>query len=99
MGDENKEDRWDYDIKISDGDNDKDITNDDQDDLLSAAIDSKMKQHKSLVDVLMDGPQKIIDQKTESQNDETKSDTEDDHEVKEEIKSAERWDYDIKLSD
>merc|ERR1712228_1025118 len=47
------EDRWDYDIKLSDNDERED---EHDDNLLSIAIDCKLKQNGSLVDVLMEGP-------------------------------------------
>merc|ERR1712228_333904 len=111
--DEKKEDRWDYDIKLSD-DEQSEQQNDNN--LLSVVIDSKLKQCGSLVDILMQGPNQIHKQQQENaeiniklnaqkereQIENTKNESNENNESQQqnqESKSIDRWDYDIKLSD
>merc|ERR1712228_281423 len=72
-------DRWDYDIKLSDDENNN--NEDDMDDnLLSIAIDAKMKQNGSLIDVLIKGPEIIQNEETEKQNEDNMDDGNDKNE-------------------
>merc|ERR1712241_36387 len=53
------EDRWDYDIKFDD-DDEEDEDHGGNDNLLTVAVDSKFKRGNSLVDILMEGPEKLF---------------------------------------
>ncbi len=65
--------KWDYDIKgIEDGENENDQYDNDK---LSAAVESKLKQSVSLVDILMERPQIVNDEHNNDNNDEKEVDT------------------------
>merc|ERR1712113_56632 len=58
------EEKWDYNIKLSDDEQENNKEENDKDSellTLLSAIDSKFKQSTSLVDVLMNGPDQIKD--------------------------------------
>merc|ERR1712083_791646 len=55
------EDRWDYDIKFDDDEEEDDEHGGNDNNLLSVAVDSKFKRGNSLVDILMEGPEKLFE--------------------------------------
>merc|ERR1712228_945666 len=75
------EDRWDYDIKFDDDEEEEEEHGGNDNNLLSVAVDSKFKRGNSLVDMGMEGPDKLFEQ-TSDENEETQNDQNEENETK-----------------
>merc|ERR1711997_442095 len=70
------DDRWDYDIKFDDDEEEDDDHGGNDNNLLSVAVDSKFKRGNSLVDILMEGPQKLFEKGAEDEKDQNEEEKE-----------------------